>query len=313
MKTTYRNKKVKRYSGKIDKIKGCVLHRSFDITAIYSALHYQYTPNFQFDGEVHDFWELVYLNSGSATVEETEKSYTLKTSQFIIHAPNVFHRIYANKVKCDVIIITFDSSSPYLAQFSNGKKRVYVANNIQKMLVLEILDSSKRLLKNLKSGGETDIVVEQSVKNMLELFFLYINNYGIYNKTAKKITKYSNTLVQTIAEYLEKNISNKVTFNDLKQFTNYSESYLGKLFKKHTGLSVFQYYNKMKLQKAMELLSQKDYTITEISEILGFDTIQYFTYFIKKYLKVSPTEYRNSAIKINLINPNENDILLLNN
>lgn len=62
----------------------------------------------------------------------------------------------------------------------------------------------------------------------------------------------------------------------------------------------------------MEMLSQKDYTITEISEYLGFDTIQYFTYFIKKNLKMSPTEYRNSAIKINLVNPNENDILLLN-
>ena len=134
MKTTYRNKKVKRYSGKIDKIKGCVLHRSFDITAIYSALHYQYTPNFQFDGEVHDFWELVYINSGSATVEETKKSYTLKPSQFIIHAPNVFHRIYANKVKCDVIIITFDSSSPYLAQFSNEKNECTLLTIFRKCL-----------------------------------------------------------------------------------------------------------------------------------------------------------------------------------
>lgn len=312
MKNTYRNKTIKRHSGKIDKIKGCVLHKSFDITAIYSALHYQYTPTFQFDGEVHDFWELVYLNSGSATVEESEKSYILKPSQFIIHSPNTFHRIYANNVKCDVIIISFDSSASYLNQFSGGdKRRVYVANNIQKVLILEILDLSRGLLENLKSGVR-DVVAEQSVKNMMELFFLYVNYYGIYNKTAKKITKYSNRLVQTIVEYLEKNISNKVAFNDLRQFTNYSESYLGKLFKKHTGLSIFQYYNKLKLQKAMEMLSQKDYTITEISEYLGFDTIQYFTYFIKKNLKMSPTEYRNSAIKINLVNPNENDILLLN-
>ena len=307
MRKSSGKKTIKTHSGKTIAVDGVVLHKKIEITALYSALHYQYSQNFQFGGESHDFWELVYVNNGIVIVEEKDKSYSLKQSQFFLHAPGEFHKIRTDAANTDVIIVSFDSSSPYLYAFT---EKVHVSNNIQKVLVLEILNAAKKAMRNYK-GNTSNAVYEQITRNTLELFFLYVNYYGIYGMASKKTGKYSNTLVQTITEYLEKNIANKVTFDDLKQLTHYSESNIGKLFKKYTGLSVFQYYNKLKLAKARELLSQNNYSISEISEILGFDTVQYFTYFIKKHLKMSPSEYRISAIKTNLVNPNENDILLI--
>lgn len=63
-------------------------------------------------------------------------------------------------------------------------------------------------------------------------------------------------------------------------------------FKLETGLTLIDYLNKYRIQKAMELLKSGDVKIYEISERVGFTSSQYFSRVFKKYTSLTPIEYR---------------------
>jgi two-component system response regulator YesN len=74
----------------------------------------------------------------------------------------------------------------------------------------------------------------------------------------------------------------------------FSKSYIKAQFKKKTGSSVIQHYISMKIDKAKKLLSQQKYTISEISDILGFSSVFYFSRQFKEYAGVSPSSFREN-------------------
>jgi AraC-like DNA-binding protein len=71
-----------------------------------------------------------------------------------------------------------------------------------------------------------------------------------------------------------------------------SYSWFRKMFKKYTGLST-QYQLQIRIQKAKEFLTSSSMPIKEISDILEFDSVNYFISFFKKKTSESPSEFRN--------------------
>ena len=69
----------------------------FNIVSINSFFQRSYKVDREFSGEVHDFWEMVYIDSGKLTVSEDEKVYELTKGQAIFHAPMEFHKFFARK------------------------------------------------------------------------------------------------------------------------------------------------------------------------------------------------------------------------
>jgi YesN/AraC family two-component response regulator len=63
-------------------------------------------------------------------------------------------------------------------------------------------------------------------------------------------------------------------------------------FKLETGLTLIDYLNKHRIQKAMEMLENGEVKIYEISEKVGFASSQYFSKVFKKYTALTPIEYR---------------------
>lgn len=69
--------------------------------------------------------------------------------------------------------------------------------------------------------------------------------------------------------------------------------YLGQLFKKETGLSLNDYINKVRINKAKKLLKETGAMVYEIADQVGFSDSQYFSTVFKKIVGVSPKEYRD--------------------
>ena len=81
------------------------------------------------------------------------------------------------------------------------------------------------------------------------------------------------------------------------------EFYLGKTaastkFKQETGKSIIEYYNHLKVTKAIDLMYRTNMNVTEISEALSFSSSQYFSRVFKKHTGVVPSMYKYE-IKIN--------------
>ena len=67
---------------------------------------------------------------------------------------------------------------------------------------------------------------------------------------------------------------------------------MGKIFKKETGLSIEDYVARMRIQKAADLLSSPDCRVTDAALAVGFQNIPYFSTVFKKYMGVTPKEYK---------------------
>ena len=63
------------------------------------------------------------------------------------------------------------------------------------------------------------------------------------------------------------------------------------------GCGVMDYFTRLKVDKAKELIREENYTFTEISEKLGFNTSQYFTTVFKRVSGMTPSEYAKVAIR----------------
>jgi two-component system response regulator YesN len=109
-------------------------------------------------------------------------------------------------------------------------------------------------------------------------------------KTAKE--KNSQGLITSICDYLKKNYKQNITLNTLADKFYVSPSYLSRRFKEKTGVTLVQYLEDIRMEKAREYLSRSNAQITDISEQVGYMDPAYFSKVFKKKHLVSPSDYR---------------------
>lgn len=98
--------------------------------------------------------------------------------------------------------------------------------------------------------------------------------------------------VEKILRFFEKNYSKNIKFADVMHISDIGENNFKKYFKSITGTTVMHYFKKYKISRAKELIEKNQYSFTEISLILGYDSIHYFSRQFKSIEGISPTEYK---------------------
>lgn len=98
--------------------------------------------------------------------------------------------------------------------------------------------------------------------------------------------------VQRLINFMKDNLSNSITLDEMAEQVNYSPAYIGTLFMKKTGMSLINYFNQLKIQRACRLLDFTDKKIKEIAYDLGFSDPFYFSKVFQKYMHMSPKDYR---------------------
>ena len=73
--------------------KSITLREDLHIRKIYSIHYFEYMKDYVFDGESHDFWEFVFVDSGNLFVTAGDKEVLLASNEMIFHKPNEFHAL----------------------------------------------------------------------------------------------------------------------------------------------------------------------------------------------------------------------------
>lgn len=97
--------------------------------------------------------------------------------------------------------------------------------------------------------------------------------------------------IRPVLEYINDNYSGSVSLAQCSEKLNLHRNYLCRLFKKNTGLTVVDYLNFVRICHAEELL-KAGLSISETAEKTGFSSQAYFHKVFRKYLFLSPSEYR---------------------
>lgn len=95
-----------------------------------------------------------------------------------------------------------------------------------------------------------------------------------------------------IAQYIELNYMKDLYLDHIAEVMETSPKYFSYFFKKSFGVNYVEYLNKVRLTHARELLKDTNDSITEIAEKTGYSTLSSFTITFKKYMGISPTDFR---------------------
>ena len=287
------------------------LHSVINVTGIYTIHYFKYGKNFTFPEESHNFWELVFIDSGNAEIVAGKNKLNLSQGQIIFHKPNLSHTISTKNEFCNSAIISFDATGRMLNFFED---RVLSLTNYEKELLLKIIQEGKLSFKGklnlahqkkMEKREDAPFGTEQIIANNLELLLISLirNNYEKHptqNQNALA-SSHSQKLVNKIMEILKSRITSSVNLDDLAKELYFSKTYIKSVFKKHTQTSIIQYYNRLKIDEAKKLISEHKNSFTEIALMLGFSSVHYFTRLFKSLTDMTPSQYLKSIKADNIL------------
>lgn len=99
-------------------------------------------------------------------------------------------------------------------------------------------------------------------------------------------------IIEKAKAYIRENYGKDICLDDVSRQVNISPYYFSKLFKAETGTNFIEYLTDIRIEKAKEMLSDKNYSMKEICAAIGYSDPNYFSRTFKKNVGVTPTDYR---------------------
>jgi AraC-like DNA-binding protein len=122
-------------------------------------------------------------------------------------------------------------------------------------------------------------------------FYSFLCSFRLTVLSAKKHAK-KDGVIQSI-EFMRENIHGNITLQDLARAAGLSVSHYSALFKKKTMQSPLNLYTSMKVQRACQMLQNKDQTIKSIAYSLGFFDQYHFSKVFKQIMGTSPKHFKD--------------------
>ena len=259
---------------------------SLDISEIYTKFYQEKGTNYNFSGEKHSYWELTYVDKGELLTTIDGVSYHLKQGDLIFYAPMQFHtQSTFEKISSSYLTINFKMNFNHADLLCN---KIFSLKRDSYFIVTRLIEELSN--DNLYSNDLSLCYLKQLIIQMLRLD----NSYFHSKPTTHMQQTYENELLNDILLYIDNNIYEKISVSTLCEHFCISTSMLHSLFRKNMNNTAKNYINELKLSKSKELIRNSTHTLSEISEMLGFSSIHYFSKKFKSYFNISPTEYSKS-------------------
>lgn len=259
---------------------------SLDISEIYTKFYQEKGTNYNFSGEKHSYWELTYVDKGELLTTIDRVSYHLKQGDLIFYAPMQFHtQSTFEKISSSYLTINFKMNFNHADLLCN---KIFSLKRDSYFIVTKLIEELSN--DNLYSNDLSLCYLKQLIIQMLRL-----DNSHFHSKPTTHMQQtYENELLNDILLYIDDNIYEKISVSTLCDHFCISTSMLHSLFRKNMNNTAKNYINELKLSKSKELIRNSTHTLSEISEMLGFSSIHYFSKKFKSYFNISPTEYSKS-------------------
>ncbi len=248
----------------------------------------------------HNEYEIYYLASGERYYFIEKQTYYIKKGTLVFIDRNQIHKtVMANTTYHDriLMLLSEDALDAIFNLYDNIDIRSFFAKNSG---VIELNELGQTYLENLISdittelrGKHTGFEFVMKAKIAELIIFAYRCQTGENAKMqAETIHSEKYRKINEIAEYITHNYQHNISLADIAQRFYISKSYLSRIYKEVTGFTVNEYINIVRIKKAQQMLESTDYSITQIAEQIGYDSITYFEKVFKKYIEQSPLKYR---------------------
>ncbi|ACI19046.1 AraC family transcriptional regulator [Dictyoglomus thermophilum] len=137
---------------------------------------------------------------------------------------------------------------------------------------------------------------ELYIKSLLFDIFWRVFKYYAERRNQDGRLGYKIERIKDVLNYINQNYNKNLSLDELSRQVDMSKFYLCRLFKESLRMSPVEYINKVRVDKAMELLINTDMSVSEIAFECGFDNISYFIKVFKKYMHTTPLKFRKQNL-----------------
>lgn len=176
--------------------------------------------------------------------------------------------------------------------------------NIQQMLEELMIVSSRALIE---AGIEIDIIIrlvreyKENMKKYSHSDELFMYTYQTFDSLLESayllIRSMEHTsIIKTVRKYIDDHYSEKITMEDIAASVSLSPSYLSVLFKKKMNMTIHDYLIRVRIEKSIELMSNRNLSIKEVMQQCGIESQSYYNKIFKKTIGLTPGKYRNQLL-----------------
>jgi AraC-type DNA-binding domain-containing proteins len=267
----------------------------------------RYIKNIMQQIHIHNYFEINYVLSGSCTQIFESENRQLSEGELCIIAPMSRHDL---KVEDDSMILNILLRE---STFENTFFRLLGGEDLLSAFFRNVLYSKESnanylLFQTDNKTSITDIIKDIFMEVYLPdsysdtcvinrvylLFSLLLRKYGKtiqfydYRNKANYHMEYP-----LILRYIQNNYTT-LNLKTAAEFFHYSESYLSRLIKKNSGRSFVQIITQLRMENSLRLLGSTRMSVQEISEFIGYDSVDHFSRTFKKYYGKAPSKCRST-------------------
>ena len=251
----------------------------FTITSINSSYEYVWNRDFYFAGERHDFWEMVYVLRGEVEAVEDEKVYVMHAGNLICHAPMEFHRIRSSGgTEPHVLILSFSHEGEIPPSLGDG---LFSLSPDEAATYTTLFARLNRFCRDEQasaaSGAEPALSLAAflsrlSAEHVPENKLLHSGRAAEYRR---------------VIEVMQGAVRENLSLSGIATRAMVSISTVKSLFAAFSGVSPKSYYAGLRAKEAMRCL-ESGMSVSEVADLLGFSSPNYFSLFFKRSFGVPP-------------------------
>ena len=234
-----------------------------------------------------DQYVLIYCVDGSGWYRIGNKEYKVRKNQFFILPAGQPHTYGADEGN-EWTIYWVHFRGAHAAIFAEGMQTPQNINVAINSRIRDRINIFEELLSTLHAGqGIEDL---RYASSLLHHFLASMRYLGQFRRGEG-----ASDAIEAAIHYMQENIENRITLQDVLNYIGYSQSHFSSLFKKKTGESPIAYFNRLKVEYACKLLKETDLKINQICFKIGIEDSFYFSRLFSKTMGMSPSEYRLST------------------
>ncbi len=235
-------------------------------------------------GRTLNEFQIIYITSGAGTYVVEEKTYKIRPGSIMLIFPGVKHS-YKPDLKTGWTEYWIGFSGPYPENLYKTNVITPTKSHFELGLhdtILYIYNKIFDQIREQKPGFQIRCGAD-TISLLAEIISLSRN---------QDLKSGNEEVVENIKFILEENLYKNLDINSISEKMSMSKPQLNTIFKSYTGMSPYQYFLNIKINKAKEWLDLDTYPVKEIALNLSFSDPLYFTRLFTKKTGVSPSKWR---------------------
>ena len=249
----------------------------------------------------HDFFELVYVENGTATHRMEQSSISVCAGDYFIIDPGSQH-CYRDTRNLEIINCLFLPGHIDRALGDCPSLSSLLSNKVMRFGVPVDAQLADRIFH------DTDGMVGKLIRQMeqefaerrtgyMELLRCDLTRVLVYAARASEEQERARTqhkATQAMVEYLRQNYAQPLSLPELSQRFGYTPQYMSNLFHRDTGMTIQTFLQRLRIEEACRLMSDGNKTMTELAHAVGYADGKHFSKVFRQQKGISPRDYRGS-------------------